>query len=441
VSVLLSPADPARFRPFVKELFTGLNGPAAPPQRMRMIAVARLALVVPGFYSFALLAQLFALRAHPGAAALRAILVLWLVLLLAYLLTNLAIIGWAKRHPQLSFRLSLIAICIDVTETQLTQGRLGGLLTNFIFAVITVVAYRIALDYASGLIAALSSLVVYFAYVALELGHVIPIAPALDAPPAEYADPGQIASYALQNVTLLVVIFGAVNYGMNQSLKLHRYITQTVLQRYLPPALVARAAAGELRLDEPPTRRLVTVMFMDLVGFTTMSERLGAERVAVVLNRFLTRMTELARESGATVDKFIGDAIMIVFGAPEPMAPEGQALACVALATRVQATMASFDDPPLRVRIGINTGEAVVGHFGSPIRSDFTVIGPAVNVAARLETASAPGRVLVGETTARLLDDAWAKESAGELTLKGVARPVAAYFVTPTTAPPAEGAT
>jgi class 3 adenylate cyclase len=170
-------------------------------------------------------------------------------------------------------------------------------------------------------------------------------------------------------------------------------------------------------------------MFIDLVGFTTLSEHLGADRVAQLLNRFLTRVTELAYEHGATIDKFVGDAVMIVYGAPDSMSAEEQARACVRLGMEVTSTMAAFDDPPLSLRVGINTGEAVVGHFGSPIRSDFTVIGPAVNIAARLEGASTPGRVLVGESTANLLGDGWVLEPAGEISLRGVAQPVRAFFV------------
>jgi class 3 adenylate cyclase len=415
----------------MRELFTGLDGPRAPPQRLRLIAWVRLGLVVPGIYGVALLDHLGEIRKHPDSHALRVILALWLVLFISYLPANAAIIGWSGRRPRLAASLSLYAIGVDVATTQLSQGRHGAVFTNFIWAIIIAVGYRASLDYASAALAGLLTLALYFASIGLELCHAVPIAPADDVFPAAYAAPIALIAYVVQNVAILAIVFGAVNYGANQSLKLHRYITQTVLQRYLPPALVARAAAGELRLDEPPARRTVTVLFMDLVGFTTMSERLGAERVAVVLNRYLTRMSELAREHGATVDKFIGDAVMLVFGAPEPMAPESQARASIALALEIQRAMVAFEDPPLRVRIGVNTGEAVVGHFGSPIRSDFTVIGPAVNVAARLESAGKPGRILIGESTARLLGESYPLEPAGQLTLKGVAEPVTAYFVGP----------
>ncbi|WP_437895250.1 adenylate/guanylate cyclase domain-containing protein [Sorangium sp. So ce124] len=170
----------------------------------------------------------------------------------------------------------------------------------------------------------------------------------------------------------IFLVFFASNYAVNQTAKLHRYLTESVLRRYLPPSLVERA----------------------------------------------------------TVDKFVGDAVMIVFGAPDPLDPAEQARRCVALARDLQSTLPRLGDGVrLVARAGINTGDAVVGNFGSLARSDYTVIGPAVNIAARLETASEPGRILIGESTAKLLDGAVPLEAAGELRLKGVAAPVRAFYV------------
>ena len=126
----------------------------------------------------------------------------------------------------------------------------------------------------------------------------------------------------------------------------------------------------------------------------------------------------------------VGDCVMIVFGAPESLEPREQAERCVALAVAIHERGRALEmEHPLQARTGINTGEAVVGNFGSRARSDYTVLGPAVNIAARLESASAPGRVLLGEETARLLGDQAALEDAGSIQLKGVREPVNAYFL------------
>jgi adenylate cyclase len=167
-------------------------------------------------------------------------------------------------------------------------------------------------------------------------------------------------------------------------------------------------------------------MFTDLVGFTSVAERIGERDVARLLNRYLSRCADVAHAHGATVDKFIGDAVMILLGAPDELPPEEQARRCVALA---RAMRDALEDTPMQMRAGINTGEVIVGHFGSSARSDFTAVGHAVNLAARLETACEPGRILVGEETARLLESACALEPAGEIRLKGISQPVRAFYV------------
>ena len=121
---------------------------------------------------------------------------------------------------------------------------------------------------------------------------------------------------------------------------------------------------------------------------------------------------------------------MVVFGVPVACSPEEQARRCVALAQAIHARVQQMgSEYALQARTGINTGEAVVGNFGSASRSDYTVLGHAVNVAARLEASSKPDRILIGPDTMKLLDDTVALESAGDLSLKGVATPVRAWFV------------
>lgn len=288
-------------------------------------------------------------------------------------------------------------------------------------------AYRVFLDYVSSLAVAVGAGALMLGLAWAELSGVIPAMPlAPGAQHPSYTEPAVTAVMLQGVVGILGLLFATVNYGVNQSVKLHRYITDSVLRRYLPESMVRRAAAGELELDGPPERREITVLFTDLVGFTALSEQLGAEAVAAVLNRTLRRITDLAHAHGATVDKFVGDGVMLVFGAPEPLEPEEQARRALALARAIHEGIASLDvEPPLQARTGINTGEAVVGNFGSRWRSDYTVIGPTVNRAARLEGASQPDRILLGERTATLLG---LDHPPVELQLKGVAGPVRAWF-------------
>lgn len=362
---------------------------------------------------------------------------LHLIFLAVYLVAGVALL-WLTRSaaPERRKLWGAFAVVGCACELGTNQAYLLGFgsLANYSigFLPMLIVMYRVLLDYRAGLWTLGVGLFTYLGVGLLEMSGSVPIAPLLATTtnhPA-WSDPGMSRMILLSVVFICVGTFAVTNYGVNQSVRLHRYITDSVLHRYLPPSMVSRAAAGELRLDTPPERRVLTVMFTDVVGFTPLTERLGPEVIGRLLNRYLGEIADLAHEHGATIDKFIGDCVMIVFGAPEELAPEEQARRCVALAAAIHQRITELEmEHPLEARTGINTGEAVVGNFGSRARSDYTVLGPAVNIAARLESASQPGRILMGEATARLLGDEVALEAAGELQLKGIREPVTAFFL------------
>jgi class 3 adenylate cyclase len=422
-------------RAFAREFFTSLGAPAASTRRLATAAKIQLLVALPLIMFPTGLAMWGWVKgaANPGAGA-RAV-VTWWTLTAVFALASAGVLALWRREAweRLARGLACVAVLMAVATNQVSSYSAGSLTNHApLFAVLIIAVYRIFLDYYTGLFAVVSACVLFAGCVGLELAGVLPRAPLLPHayPHAFYGSPSATAIVVQEVIAGLLLAFFAVNYGVNQAVKLHRYITESVLRRYLPPALVARAARGELRLDAPPERRVVTVMFTDLCGFTTLSEQLGADRVAALLNRFLSRMADLAHEHGGTVDKFVGDAVMVVFGAPEPLEPAEQARRCVRLAQELQAELPGLGDGvAIQARTGINTGEAVVGNFGSLARSDYTVIGPSVNVAARLESAGQPGRILLGETTARLLDGAVPLEPERELILKGVSEPVRARFV------------
>jgi class 3 adenylate cyclase len=418
--------------PFFREFLTGIDGPLAPARRIRAAAWIRLLVIVPGIFLPTVRTMVLDRGSHaPELASVMSI--AWLVQVGLYLVALLTILVANGRLPRLERLLTYACLILELSTSQLVQMGLGSLSTpGAVFPVVSIAVHRVFLDYRMALCAAVVGWVLFAGTALLELSGLLPLSPFLSYPlvhPA-YTEPGAGVTTLVVSAVAMFIAFGATNYGMNQSWKLHRYITESVLRRYLPPSLVAKAAEGELQLDAKPERRTVTVMFTDIVGFTALSERLGAEAVGEVLNRCLSHIADVAHLHGATIDKFIGDAVMIVFGAPEPMTPADQARACVTLALEIHATLpALHEDLALQARTGINTGEAVVGNFGSEVRSDYTVLGPPVNVAARLETASKPGRILVGPETAALLEGAFPLEPAQALTLKGVSEPVAAAFV------------
>ncbi|MGM3306769.1 response regulator [Anabaena sp. WFMT] len=226
-------------------------------------------------------------------------------------------------------------------------------------------------------------------------------------------------------------------------LELNTYLTESVLKRFLPSALVKKAAAGTLSLDLRPEPRLVTVLFSDIVGFTQLSNTLRSRKVAEVLNEYLEIMTKVVFNNGGTVDKFMGDAILALYGAPEELTPNEQVRRAINTARGMQKALIQLNNRWLeqgifetdgrngvQFRCGIHQGTAVVGMFGSAERADYTAIGPSVNIAARLQAAAVPGNILVSAAVADYLQEEEITKGS-PLELKGIDETVLTFVVTP----------
>ena len=217
--------------------------------------------------------------------------------------------------------------------------------------------------------------------------------------------------------------------------ELNQYLTESVLQRFLPPSLVKKAAAGDLQLNLRPEPKLVTVLFSDIVGFTQLSNTLRSRRVAELLNEYLEAMTHAIFEAGGVVDKFMGDAVLALFGAPEEMSPNEQVRRSIAAARGMYQALEHLNDQwiqqgisPVKFRCGIHQGTAVVGMFGGNERSDYTAIGPSVNIAARIQEAADAESILVSAAVADYLgEDEIVKFSP--LQLKGIDETVLTFNV------------
>jgi adenylate cyclase len=223
--------------------------------------------------------------------------------------------------------------------------------------------------------------------------------------------------------------------------KLNTYLTESVLKRFLPPSMVRAAASGQLQLNLTPEPRLVTILFGDIVGFTPLSSQLGASRIAHLLNQYLETMTKVIFSNGGTVDKFIGDAVMALFGTPEPLSPQEQIDRAVAAAREMIFALGQLNQQwqaeelfretsidELKMRCGIHQGSVVVGMFGGEERSDYTAIGTAVNIAARLQTAADPNTIFISEIVARYLP-ANSLISCQYLQLKGISEKILTYSI------------
>ncbi len=174
-----------------------------------------------------------------------------------------------------------------------------------------------------------------------------------------------------------------------------------------------------------------------MVNFTETTDKLESEDLTNLLNRYLTEMSDIALEHGATIDKYIGDAIMVFFGDPESKGVKEDARACVrmaiAMVRRLRELQAEWQElgaeKPFHLRVGINTGYVTVGNFGSQDRMDYTIIGSAVNLTARLQSASEIDGILLGHETYSLVKDEVAAEEQTPIKAKGFAELIRCYKV------------
>ena len=209
------------------------------------------------------------------------------------------------------------------------------------------------------------------------------------------------------------------------------------LAKYLSPQVYDSIFTGKQEVKVASSRKKLTIFFSDIAGFTETADRLESEELTQLLNHYLTEMSQIALSHGATIDKYVGDAILIFFGDPETSGVREDALACVQMAIDMRRRMRQLEDlwresgieKPLQVRMGIHTGYCTVGNFGSEDRLDYTIIGGAVNVASRLESLAAPGEILISYETFAHVNERIACEERGKIEVKGVAYPVATYCV------------
>ena len=209
------------------------------------------------------------------------------------------------------------------------------------------------------------------------------------------------------------------------------------LSKYLSPQIYESIFSGEKDVKLSSVRKKLTILFSDIVGFTATADQIASEDLTQLLNHYLNEMTNIALRHGATLDKYIGDGIMIFFGDPHTLGIEEDARKCLEMAIEMQMRVKELQSEwrsagytrPFTLRIGIHTGYCTVGNFGSDNRMDYTIIGSAVNLASRIEASAEPGTIFISEEAYLLVRDKFDCIPASTVTLKGLNQPVQLYKV------------
>lgn len=257
----------------------------------------------------------------------------------------------------------------------------------------------------------------------------------------------QISATTLIGVSVYIVLYGLyLNSKLRSASKRIAELTEVtekekakgfLLSRYISPAVYSAISTdNENRLQTE--RKRLTVFFSDIQGFTSLSEELEAETLSTLLNLYLTEMTKIIAHFGGTVDKFMGDGIMVIFGDHESKGVKTDCIRCVSMAIAMKKRMRVLQNhwfsqgikKKLQIRMGINTGYCTVGTFGTRAHHlDYTALGTHVNLASRLESAADPGEILLSHESWALVKDTIMCTNKGMIEAKGFSYPIEVYEV------------
>jgi PAS domain S-box-containing protein len=209
------------------------------------------------------------------------------------------------------------------------------------------------------------------------------------------------------------------------------------LSKYLSPQVYSSIFTGERSVEIASSRKRLTVFFSDIAEFTAMTDKLEPEEITSLLNRYLTEMSKIALERGATIDKYVGDAMLLFFGDPDTKGAEQDAVACVRMAIAMQRRLRDLQrewqeagiQRSFQVRMAINSGYCTVGNFGSEDRMDYTIIGNEVNLASRLQSHAEPGSILITHETYSLVRNVAQAQEQKPVQVRGFADPIRNYKI------------
>jgi len=214
-------------------------------------------------------------------------------------------------------------------------------------------------------------------------------------------------------------------------------ILRSRLERFLSPQVAEMIATGSQETIDnvmEPTELTATIVFTDIIAFTQLAEKIPPRETNMILNQYFSMVTDIIFRHDGTLDKYIGDGLMAVFGAPMERQDDAERaiLAAKEMREELAAMMAKKEGHTRKfdIRIGINTGRVVAGNIGSPRRMDYTVIGDPVNIASRLESIAKPNQILIGEETYKTIKDRFEIRKIGPQKVKGKSAEIMVYEVT-----------
>jgi class 3 adenylate cyclase len=248
----------------------------------------------------------------------------------------------------------------------------------------------------------------------------------------------KIISLSVLIITLLVATLLSIFLALTISRLYQKQEKIAVsLSKYLSPQIHKFIFSGERKVKVETHRKNLTVFFSDIQGFTELTDAIEPETLSTLLNEYFNKMSIIAQKYGGTVDKFMGDAIMIFYGDPESKGSKQDALDCLLMGLEMRDSMKGLREKwqaegiyqPLRIRAGVNSGYCTVGNFGSEDRLDYTIIGGTVNLASRLESIAEADDIMISHQTYALVKDIIYCEKRSKIQVKGIAYPIQTYRV------------
>jgi class 3 adenylate cyclase len=352
---------------------------------------------------------------------------------------------------------ALIALCLDMIIPPFFVY-LFGMFNNgaTLFFPMMVVLYSVYINSSFATRLFFGNQVVFLSYGLLTYNKIIPYAPAYIRDAEIYnevylpfLDHLTLFDFFLGHLILFLIVgltLIATNLVVNKMKQREKELAVTnkqisvlsnKLKVFLPQQFVKSLEKGDADTVPDYERRKLTIFFSDVKGFTAWTDKLEPEETRELLNQYLSEMSKIAHRWGGTIDKFIGDQIMIFFGAPEFISDKDHAVCCVKMAMEMQEKMKELRmewedlgfDEPLHIRIGITTGYATVGIFGSEDRLNYTILGSSVNLASRLEIACQPDHITISHVTYALIKNEIECEPKGTIEIKGFSEPVKIYEI------------